>query len=77
MKNFEYVRATTVPEAVSAAAEPGAVYLAAGTNCLDLMKGDVTKPDRLVDVTHLPGLDREDGTQEASRGICRSLDSFL
>jgi xanthine dehydrogenase YagS FAD-binding subunit len=58
MKNFDYVRPTTVREAVSAAAEPGAAYLAAGTNLLDLMKGGVTKPDRLIDITHLPGLDR-------------------
>ena len=58
MKNFDYVRPTTVREAISAAAEPGAVYLAAGTNLLDLMKGGVMKPDRLIDVTHLPGLDR-------------------
>jgi len=58
MKDFDYVRPATVREATSAAAEPGAVYLAAGTNLLDLMKGGVTKPDRLVDITHLPGLDR-------------------
>jgi xanthine dehydrogenase YagS FAD-binding subunit len=58
MKNFDYVRPTNVREAVSAAAAPGAAYLAAGTNLLDLMKGGVTRPDRLVDITHLPGLDR-------------------
>ncbi|HEX3939649.1 MAG TPA: xanthine dehydrogenase family protein subunit M [Xanthobacteraceae bacterium] len=58
MKNFDYIRPTTVREAVSAAAQPGAAYLAAGTNLLDLMKGNVTKPDRLVDITHLPDLDR-------------------
>jgi xanthine dehydrogenase YagS FAD-binding subunit len=58
MKNFDYVRPATVREAAAAAAEPGAVYLAAGTNLLDLMKGGVTKPERLVDITHLPGLDR-------------------
>jgi xanthine dehydrogenase YagS FAD-binding subunit len=58
MKNFDYIRPATVREATSAAAEPGAVYLAAGTNLLDLMKGGVTKPDRLVDITHLPGLDQ-------------------
>src|SRR5580700_10134772 len=58
MKNFDYVRPATVREATSAAAKPGAVYLAAGTNLLDLMKGGVTKPDRLVDITHLPGLDQ-------------------
>ena len=58
MKNFEYVRPASVSDAVAAAAHPGAAYLAAGTNLLDLMKGGVTHPNRLVDVTHLPGLDR-------------------
>jgi xanthine dehydrogenase YagS FAD-binding subunit len=58
MKAFDYVRPTTLRDAVSAASKPGAAYLAAGTNLLDLMKGGVTKPDRLVDITHLPGLDR-------------------
>ena len=58
MKSFDYVRPATIAEAVAAAAEPGAAYLAAGTNLLDLMKGGVSRPDRLVDITHLPGLDR-------------------
>ena len=57
MKPFEYVRPKTIAEAVAAASEPGAVYLAAGTNLLDLMKGGVSLPNRLVDITHLPGLD--------------------
>jgi xanthine dehydrogenase YagS FAD-binding subunit len=58
MKKFDYVRPATIADAVAAAAEPGAVYLAAGTNLLDLMKGGVSRPNRLVDVTRLPGLDR-------------------
>jgi xanthine dehydrogenase YagS FAD-binding subunit len=58
MKNFDYIRPTSIADAIAAAAEPGAAYLAAGTNLLDLMKGGVTRPDRLVDVTRLPGLDR-------------------
>jgi FAD binding domain in molybdopterin dehydrogenase/Integrase core domain len=58
MKSFDYVRPATVRDAVTAATEPGAVYLAAGTNLLDLMKGGVTAPNRLVDITHLSGLDR-------------------
>jgi xanthine dehydrogenase YagS FAD-binding subunit len=57
MKPFEYVRPKTIAEAVAAASEPGAVYLAAGTNLLDLMKGGVSRPSRLVDITHLGGLD--------------------
>src|SRR3981189_3214126 len=58
MKSFDYVRPASVSDAVKAAAEPGAAYLAAGTNLLDLMKGGITGPGRLVDVTRLPGLDR-------------------
>jgi xanthine dehydrogenase YagS FAD-binding subunit len=58
MKNFEYLRPATVAEAVAAAAQPGAAYLAAGTNLLDLMKGNIMRPHRVVDITRLPGLDR-------------------
>ncbi len=56
MNRFEYLRPETVSDAVAAAAEPGSSYLAAGTNLLDLMKGGVARPARLVDVTRLPGL---------------------
>ncbi len=66
MMNFDYVRPASVTEAIAAASEQGAVYLASGTNLLDLMKGGVSRPSRLVDVTRLPGLDRierlSDGT---------------
>ncbi|MGY3617326.1 FAD binding domain-containing protein [Bradyrhizobium sp. USDA 10063] len=58
MMNFDYVRPLTVAEAVAAASEKGATYLASGTNLLDLMKGGVCHPSRLVDVTRLPGFDR-------------------
>ena len=58
MNLFEYVRPTSVAEAVAAASAPGAAYLAGGTNLIDLMKGGVARPDRLVDVTRLPELDR-------------------
>ncbi len=58
MKPFDYIRPATIPEAVAAAAQPGTAFLAAGTNLLDLMKGDVARPSRLVDITRLPGLDR-------------------
>src|ERR1700733_8423843 len=58
MNNFDYLRPTTIAAAVAAAAEPGAAYLAAGTNLVDLMKGGIARPKRLVDVSRLPGLDR-------------------
>jgi xanthine dehydrogenase YagS FAD-binding subunit len=57
MKTFDYLRPATIAEAVAAASEPGAVWLAGGTNLLDLMKGGITHPRRLVDINHLPGLD--------------------
>ena len=60
MNTFDYLRPTTIPEAVALASEPGTAYLAAGTNLLDLMKGGIVHPRRLVDVNHLPGLDRID-----------------
>ncbi len=56
MNRFDYVRPASVAEAVAAGAVPGAAYLAAGTNLLDLMKGGVMRPGRLVDLNHLPGL---------------------
>ncbi len=58
MKTFDYVRPASVSEAVQAASEPGAAYLAAGTNILDLMKGGIARPSRLVDISRLPDLDR-------------------
>ncbi|HEY1413189.1 MAG TPA: xanthine dehydrogenase family protein subunit M [Rhodopila sp.] len=58
MNTFEYIRPTTIAEAVAAASTPGAAYLAAGTNLVDLMKGGIVRPDRLVDVNHLPDLDQ-------------------
>ena len=64
MKMFDYVRPATIAEAVAAAAEPGAAYLAGGTNLVDLMKVGTVRPDRLVDVTRLAGLDRLGGTFE-------------
>jgi xanthine dehydrogenase YagS FAD-binding subunit len=60
VKTFDYVRPATIAEAIAAATQPGASYLAAGTNLIDLMKGSVLRPDRLVDVTRLPGLDSID-----------------
>jgi xanthine dehydrogenase YagS FAD-binding subunit len=58
MKTFDYIKPATISDAVAAAAQPGTAYLAGGTNLLDLMKGGIARPDRLVDVAQLPGLDR-------------------
>jgi len=58
MIRFDYDRPATLAEAVAAGGAPGAAYLASGTNLLDLMKGNIVRPGRLVDINRLPGLDR-------------------
>lgn len=55
MISFQYSRAASVADAVSQlAATPGAKFVAGGTNLVDLMKVDVEKPAKLIDVTRLP-----------------------
>ncbi|MGE5511369.1 MAG: FAD binding domain-containing protein [Bacteroidota bacterium] len=52
---FQYARATDVADAVrQIAADPGAKFIAGGTNLIDLMKDNVERPSRLIDITHLP-----------------------
>lgn len=58
MRAVDYVRAEAVREALdSVAQDPSARFLAGGTSLLDLMKCGVEEPTRLVDLTHLPGMD--------------------
>jgi xanthine dehydrogenase YagS FAD-binding subunit len=56
MNRFEYVRAETVSDAIAAlgAAGPDAQVLAGGTNLVDLLKYDVAKPTKVVDINRLP-----------------------
>ena len=55
MINFQYVRATGVAEAVRLiSADPVAKFIAGGTNLIDLMKEDVERPTRLIDISRLP-----------------------
>lgn len=55
MINFQYARATDVADAVrQIAAEPTAKFIAGGTNLIDLMKEDVERPSRLIDISRLP-----------------------
>jgi xanthine dehydrogenase YagS FAD-binding subunit len=52
---FQYTRARDVADAVSQiAAEPTARFVAGGTNLIDLMKQDVERPTRLIDISRLP-----------------------
>ena len=55
MNNFGYTRASDVADAVrQIAADPAAKFIAGGTNLIDLMKENVARPSRLIDITHLP-----------------------
>jgi xanthine dehydrogenase YagS FAD-binding subunit len=58
MRRFEFIRAASVADAIAARSQDaGAVFLGGGTTLLDLMKLDVMRPSRLVDV-HKLELDR-------------------
>ena len=62
MINFQYSRANSLAEAVSLMADsPGAKFIAGGTNLVDLMKMDVERPAKLIDVSRLP-LDKVEET---------------
>src|SRR3954454_465921 len=64
MKPFTYERARAPAEAASAAAlNPGAKFIAGGTNLLDLMKLQIETPTHLVDVNSL-ALDKIEPTPE-------------
>ncbi len=55
MINFEYTRANDVADAIGqAAAAPNAKFIAGGTNLVDLMKAEVERPARLIDISRLP-----------------------
>ncbi|HEX6001682.1 MAG TPA: xanthine dehydrogenase family protein subunit M [Hyphomicrobiaceae bacterium] len=56
MINFEFARAVDVGDALRqmAAAGPRAKLIAGGTNLVDLMKSDVERPARLIDISGLP-----------------------
>lgn len=54
MLSFSFSKAADVANAVSeVSAQPGAKFIAGGTNLLDLMKIDVETPRHLVDITPL------------------------
>jgi xanthine dehydrogenase YagS FAD-binding subunit len=62
MNAFTYTRADDVGAAVREIARDGARFIAGGTNLLDLMKENVERPTRLIDISRLPlhGITRTD-----------------
>ncbi|MCK8785491.1 xanthine dehydrogenase family protein subunit M [Roseomonas sp. NAR14] len=64
MNRFGYSRAGDVAGAVrERAANGAAAFIAGGTNLVDLMKENVARPERLIDVTRLPlrGIEEREG----------------
>ena len=69
MNNFGYARASDVADAVRRiSADPAAKFIAGGTNLIDLMKENVARPSRLIDITHLP-LNKIEETQDGGLRI--------
>jgi xanthine dehydrogenase YagS FAD-binding subunit len=55
VNSFAYTRAADVMDAVRAIEADGAAkFIAGGTNLLDLIKENVERPPRVIDITHLP-----------------------
>jgi xanthine dehydrogenase YagS FAD-binding subunit len=65
MNNFTYRQVTMIEEAIDEKTGNTA-FVAGGTNLLDLMKENIAKPDRLIDINHIHKLDQivelEDGS---------------
>jgi xanthine dehydrogenase YagS FAD-binding subunit len=70
MNRFSYVRATALADAIvqrqQAQPPQSAQFIAGGTNLIDLVKENVVRPQRLIDITRLP-----------LRGITESADGGL
>src|SRR6266576_1356223 len=54
MENFTLANAATLDAAFAAAQQPDAKFIAGGTDLLQLMKDEVERPQRLVDLHGLP-----------------------
>ena len=68
MRPFDYHRSDDAGDAVKAAGEDGALFIAGGTNLLDLMKLDLMTPSRLVDINRI-GLDEITETEAGGLSI--------
>lgn len=57
MPSVEYTRASDAAEAVALASNPGAVFLAGGTDLVQLIRGRAVAPSHIVSIGRIPGLD--------------------
>jgi xanthine dehydrogenase YagS FAD-binding subunit len=61
MIDFDYIKAHDLSDAIKQiAGHPAARFIAGGTNLIDLMKENVARPPRLIDITGLPLAEIED-----------------
>jgi xanthine dehydrogenase YagS FAD-binding subunit len=64
MNNFSYTRASDIASAVNEASRDAtAKFIAGGTNLIDLMKENVARPTRLIDINRVP-LNRIEETKD-------------
>jgi xanthine dehydrogenase YagS FAD-binding subunit len=75
MERFQYTRATSIPQALEIAKQARTTqrgadirFIAGGTTLLDLMKLDVERPTRLIDINHL-GLNTVERTNDGGLRI--------
>jgi xanthine dehydrogenase YagS FAD-binding subunit len=69
VNSFSYTRAGDVASAVNEiAVDSNAKFIAGGTNLIDLMKENVARPSRLIDITRLP-LDKIEETEDGGLRI--------
>ena len=67
MKPFAYERSISIAQAVESVSSGDAKFIAGGTNLIDLMKENVERPDRLIDINRLPMR----GIEQLSKGGLR------
>ncbi len=58
MHPFGYARPTAADEAIAAAADPHAMFLAGGTELLNWMRLGIVAPERVVDISRIGELER-------------------
>ncbi len=69
MNRYDYVRARDLGDAISQVGGVQGRFIAGGTNLVDLMKYNVERPARLVDITRLPGLNKIEPTGDGGLRI--------
>jgi CO/xanthine dehydrogenase Mo-binding subunit len=68
MINFQYTRVSTPKAAVDALVkDSSALFIAGGTNLVDLMKKGVMAPERLINITH--------PCSTVAKGFIKSIDT--